>query len=194
MLTEFEKRAFYFLNWTLLFYVSRQLEILPLPESPDAIQFGPDAQWMKLRDALYDNPALFGRYADDNPEGLPDELLDEVRSWRHFLRSDFIYYKSIAKHAVFLDGKPPHLAYGVLAPNKPIEQVLDRQPPVPVQAVLLPFRGRIVYDGRLSSWPIELGPGLRAALADDYRKAVAQRGVITSLPRRVLHIDEGRRD
>jgi hypothetical protein len=192
VLTEFEKRSFYFLTWTLLFYVSRQLDNLPRPISPDAIQFGPDAQWAKLRDALYDNPTLFDRYADANPEGLPAELLDEVRSWRHFLRSDFVYYKSIAKHAVFLEGKPPYLAYGVLAPNKPIEQVLGRQPPVPVSTVLLPFRGRIVYDGRIASWPVDLGPGIRAVLADSYRKTVAQRGVVTSLPRILLHLDEDR--
>ncbi|MFO7649805.1 MAG: hypothetical protein R6X13_00490 [bacterium] len=181
MLTEFEKRAFYFLNWTLLFYVSRQLEILPLPESPDAIQFGPEAQWMKLRNALYENPVLFERYADDNPEDLPDELLAEVRSWRHFLRSDFIFFKSLVKHAILLDGRPPHLAYGVLAPNRPLEAVLGRRPPVAVQAVLLPFRGRIVYDGLLSSWPVDFGPGIRAALNEDYRKAKAGRGIITSL-------------
>jgi hypothetical protein len=53
-----------------------------------------------------------------------------------------------------------------------------------VDTVLLPFRGRIVYDGHLAGPGMRLhfGGGIRRMLEDAYRQAKARSGIITSLP------------
>jgi hypothetical protein len=187
-----DRRLFYRLLWHLLYYTGHQLEVLPRPASPAAIESGPGDQWVKLREMLYQNPALFDRYADENPDRFTEVELAEVRSWRHFLRSDFLFLKQLKHYAVFLDSADPGLVFGVVAPNKPFALVYGRRPPIAVQTVLLPFRGRIVYDGLTSSWDVTFGPGIRSALTRDYRAAKERFGVITSLPRELLHLGEGR--
>ena len=50
------------------------------------------------------------------------------------------------------------------------------------QTVLLPFKGRIVYDGLMSSYNISFGPGIRRNLNEDFKEAKARHGIVTSLP------------
>jgi hypothetical protein len=53
-----------------------------------------------------------------------------------------------------------------------------------VTTMLLPFEGKIVYDGYLEMPGISLsfGGGVKRMLNDSYRDAKTQHGVITSLP------------
>ena len=51
-----------------------------------------------------------------------------------------------------------------------------------LQAVLLPFKGQIVYDGFLLPYRIFFGAGIRRSLNDEYQAAKARYGIITSLP------------
>ena len=48
--------------------------------------------------------------------------------------------------------------------------------------MLLPFQGKIVYDGLLSSHNVMFGAGSRRMLNDSYRAAKQRLGVVTSLP------------
>jgi len=51
-----------------------------------------------------------------------------------------------------------------------------------LKAVLLPFRGRIVYDGFRVPYRIILGGGIRRGLNDYYREAKHRFSIVTSLP------------
>jgi hypothetical protein len=63
-----------------------------------------------------------------------------------------------------------------------VEDVLYGQPlPVWVQAVLLPFKGRIIYDGLLMSRNIIFGSGIRGDLNETYQTARQNGQIIESL-------------
>jgi Domain of unknown function (DUF6398) len=51
-----------------------------------------------------------------------------------------------------------------------------------IKTTLLPFKGRIVYDGLMSGYNVSFGPGIRRSLNEAYREAKAHRGIITTLP------------
>ena len=51
-----------------------------------------------------------------------------------------------------------------------------------VEAVQLPFRGKIIYDGIISTLNITIGSGLRSGFEENLRTAKANNGIITSLP------------
>lgn len=53
--------------------------------------------------------------------------------------------------------------------------------PILVEAVLLPFRDQIVFDGILKPYRIIFGGGIRSNLNDVYRDAKERFGIITSL-------------
>ncbi len=56
-----------------------------------------------------------------------------------------------------------------------------RHPPVLVRAILLPFKGKILYDGLLQSHPILFGDGFRAVLGKTYMEARQSGQIVTSL-------------
>jgi hypothetical protein len=53
--------------------------------------------------------------------------------------------------------------------------------PVAVQAVLLPFDGKIIYDGLLNTYSVTFGSGIRRSLDIASRNAQEREGIITSL-------------
>jgi hypothetical protein len=50
-----------------------------------------------------------------------------------------------------------------------------------VTTVLLPFRGKIIYDGLVSGYNITFGGGIKRTLNEEYKQAKEAFGIITSL-------------
>jgi hypothetical protein len=57
-----------------------------------------------------------------------------------------------------------------------------RQLPVFVKAVLLPFKGKIIYDGLLQGYNLFFGRGISSGLKETYLAAKQQGRIIDSLP------------
>src|SRR5262249_36422498 len=110
-----------------------------------------------------------------------DEL-DIVRSWRHLVHGKFYVFRQLKKYMVFLSADRQPIAYGVLALTQPFEELVGPYLPVLTQTVLLPFQGRIVYDGLMSSYRISSGPGLRRARNERLGGPTARHGMVPSLP------------
>jgi hypothetical protein len=53
--------------------------------------------------------------------------------------------------------------------------------PVYVKTVLLPFKGKIIYDGFLEGYNILFGQGISGSMSDTYRAAKQQGKIIESL-------------
>ena len=63
----------------------------------------------------------------------------------------FYVFRYLKKYTVFLtSGGSPNKAYGVLGLADPMEQVIGPYLPRLITTVLLPFKGRIIYDGLIS--------------------------------------------
>ncbi len=173
-----DRDLFYRLLWHLLLYANQQLELLPQVTSPEALSKIDEETWRRLRDELYKHPDLFDSFVGANPFHFSDDDLAIVRSWKGFLRGEFFVWRYLRKYTVFLSDDSR--AYGVVAPNKPFEMMLGPHLPVAVEAVLLPFRDRIVYDGLIASYSVSFGPGIRRMLSDSYRRAKKREGIVTS--------------
>lgn len=64
----------------------------------------------------------------------------------------------------------------------PLDEVLPSYVlPQMVQAVLLPFKGKIIYDGLLSGYNVHFGGGIRSNLNRIYTIAKQRERIITSL-------------
>jgi hypothetical protein len=181
MKLSFDDGALFFrVSWHLLFYVSRQLELLPRIAGPDEMAHLADETGRRLREGLYKHPQLFDQFAGENPFGFGPDELAVARSWRQFIKGRFIVWRYLKQCTVFLDEGRPVRAVGVLALSKTFEEMLGPGLPVMVESVLLPLRDKIVYDGQFASCAVRFGPGLRQAMNDAYREAKRRDGVITS--------------
>lgn len=177
-----DAELFFRLNHELMYFVNQRLKILP-EDAGSAILFGtlsPDLQ-VKVRDAFLNHRELLTAFVEENPAGLDAEELETIRSWQHLVTGKFFVYRYLAKHAVFLTTTKPAVAYGVVALHEPLEAVVCARLPVMVEAVLLPFKGRIIYDGLMKRFSISFGGGIRRGLDETYREAKAEQGIITCL-------------
>jgi hypothetical protein len=62
------------------------------------------------------------------------------------------------------------------------EDLVGHRLPHLCKTVLLPFQGRIVYDGMLAGYNVRFGSGIRRRLKESYDAARQRQGIVTSLP------------
>ena len=174
------------LHRCLLFFVNERLQILPdqIDGPEDIARLAPE-QLILVREAWLQTrahaQAQIDAFVEQNPFDFAPDELDIVRSWRHYVAGEFILQKQLARHAVFVTLSDSPKAYGVVALSETFEQILCRRLPLMVEAVLLPFRDIIIYDGLMSTMNVSFGSGIRRSFNETYQQAKA-RGIITRLP------------
>jgi hypothetical protein len=134
----------------------------------------------KARDKLLDHIDLIDDFVDENPYQFREKELFNVLKWEHFISDKFFVERDLKNYTVFLNDGDPLKAYGVLGLTDEIIEMIPYPLPVYVSAVLLPWKGQIVYDGLISTYNVVFGGGIRKSLKESYRQAKAQ-GIITSL-------------
>ncbi len=182
-LTFDEGNEFYDLYAALLSFVNRKLKVSveQFSDSEEYISTPPEAR-VVIRDALFAHRELIDDFVKDNPTNLKAEHLEIVVNWKRAVVGKFFVFRYLKKYAVFLTGDgSPKKAYGVLGLADALEQVIGPSLPRLVTTVLLPFRGKIIYDGLLSGYNISFGGGIKRMLNDEYKQSKEAFGIITSL-------------
>lgn len=173
---------FFKLYSALLAYANRRLKVVDGVDTPERFMKAGREKQVKIRSALYDNLTLIDSFVRENPFDYSRDELDVVAGWRHLVKGTFYLLRYLKKYAIFLNDIEPARAYRVLALTNSFDEVLGLDPPIRLEAVLLPFKGQIVYDGFLAPYSIFFGRGFREDLNQEYREAKDRFGVITSLP------------
>ena len=169
---------FFRLQKSLMLYANEQLEVLPRVRTEAALERISMEDRVRLRDALYNRPELIADFVAANPSRLSAEELAIVASWKRFVSGEFYIVRFLKRYAVFLTAESPPQAYGVLGLTEEIEEVFfTLRPPIYIRTVLLPFKGRIVYDGLAQTYNVLFGSGIRGGLNEDYQ-AIRERGEI----------------
>jgi len=178
-LTKDDAALFFRLMWDLQFYVNRKLNILPdIGSAEDYARLGREAK-RQVRDALYQHPDLIDDFVAENPANLSFDELQIIQSWKHHVAGSFFILRFLKRYAVFILSDK---VYGVLGLYDSLQDIFHGQPlPIWAEAVLLPFKGRIVYDGLLISRNIIFGAGIRGDLNETYQAARQNGKIIESL-------------
>lgn len=168
------------LMWKLQYFVNLKRRIIRNIAPPDYVHL-PGEERMKVRNALWEHPELIDAYVQENPDALPEETLEIVRKWRGFIQGTFFLFRHLKKGSIFIGGEGNQV-YSVQGVTQPLEEIMPSEIlPQMVQAVLLPFKGCIVYDGLLTSYPVRFGGGIRSNLNRDYSTAKRKERIITTL-------------
>lgn len=176
-----ETERFYRVWFPLLHYVNVQRHLVASFPATWTHETIPPSDVAALRDALWADDALRERFLTENPARLPPADLELVASWQHRLAGKFFIERYLKKHTIFLSERSPAHAYGVLGLVSPIEDIVGPYLPIYVQAVLLPFDGRIIYDSLVTPYNVIFGSGIRNDLKAAYRDAQEREGIITTL-------------
>lgn len=178
-----EGRLFYKLYAALMCYVNRRLEIVSgeLVVPDEYLKLTPTKR-ADLRAVLFERRELIDDFIQDNPFRLSVEELELVHEWKCAVFGNFVVFRYLKKHTVLLEVGDDCRAYGVLGLADPLEKLVGSRLPQCVKTVLLPFQGRIIYDGVLHRVNLAFGGGIAQKLNECYREAKSRRGIITSLP------------
>jgi hypothetical protein len=178
-----DSKQFFKLHKALFFFVNQRLKVVePSVKSAGAIVALSPEDRIEVRDALIKRLDLIDAFVAENPFELSPEELRIVNSWHDLLAGQFYVVRFLKKHTVFRTAtREPTVAYGVMALSEPLELVIDQPLPFLCKAVLLPFHGRIVYDGVLSGYNIVMGSNIRRELNNAYNDAKKRHGIVTSL-------------
>ena len=177
-----ELRLFYKLYPSLLCFVNQRQGVTSTPfDVPEHFGRLPIEERLKLRDALVADIQLIDAFVSENPFELSQDELEVIRSWKDLVAGEFYVYRCLTKYTVFLTAGEPVVAYGVLSLVDSFEDLVGHRLPHLCQAVLLPFKGRIVYDGMLAGYNVRFGSGIRRRLKESYDAAKQRQGIVTSI-------------
>ncbi len=117
---------------------------------------------------------------EKNPDSLSAQELDLVSKWKRFVSGGFQIFRHLKNYTIFIGEKSQ--VYGVLGLYDNLDDLSPGRPlPTMVRAVLLPFKGKIVYDGMLEAYNIFIGGGIRTGLNEEYMAAKQNNRIVTTL-------------
>lgn len=175
-----ERKQFNKLFDSLLSYINNKNKIMEGLERPEDLYDQDPEEVERLKSRLYSDPNQIDSYLWENPDSFPLEKLEIISSWRHFVKGRFYIVRFMKSHAVFLDEGHPPKAYGVKGLAMPWDLVTNL--PRIVEATLIPFRGKIIFDGSFSCYNLFFSPEMKRNVLECFRQAKANYGIITSLP------------
>lgn len=163
----------------LLFFVGYYTEILDEEKDfEDFIRMSFREKFV-CRDAFLENSTkLLTEYIGDGSE-IPEEQLSILEGFRKSIHGQFVLLKCFSEHAIFKsieNGK----FYAVNALNDPFDKLIANYPVI-LELNILPFKGKIIYDGFIKGGQIKIGANIKKSLIEEYKQAKKNKEIITTL-------------
>lgn len=166
----------------LLDFVNKKYRIHPRAGTLTDPKDLPGKKIFAIREKLWENGTLIDEYLDQWDIGLPEREAAIIATWKKRLSGKFIILKQLKKQAILLHAEEGGGVYGVQGLYSSLaETVPGNMLPLMVEAVLLPFEGRLIYDGFLLPYPVHFGGGCRRDFNQQYQRAKERGEVITSI-------------
>ena len=182
-LPEQDAKLYFDLMWSLQSFVNNKLELIPAVQTLQEYENLPSEDKLKIRDAVFENPAVIDEFVQLNPSQLSEDHLIVVGQWKNFVKGKFYIERYLKKYAILIGEDN---VYGVLGQYSSLEEMIHKSHlPMYIEAVLLPFKGHIIYDGLFQSYRMYFGRGIKTDLKEQYMRAKQRNEIITSFEENV---------
>ena len=176
-----ECRLFYETWFGLMGFVNKQKHVIKpeiKPEYPNSIS---DVLIHKVREVLWEEPELIDEYINETE--LSQEKTDILKLWKtNHKKGMFFILEYQPEYAVAIapNEKGEDRLYGIKGISNSLANTLRQKLPASIETVLLPFKGKIIYDSFIGALSISYAEGAKAAFREMCDKA-AEHGIITNL-------------
>ncbi len=178
-LCEYEANHFFDLMWSLQCFVNTKLEIIPGIKTLEKYTDCGMEEKFKVREAVFADTTIIDEFIQQNPQKFSQEDLRLVSNWKNFVAGKFFIERLLKKHTIFIVEEE---VYAVLGLYQGLDEMFHPSHlPTCVEAILLPFNGKIIYDGLLLPYNIMFGSGIKRDLKECYMAARKTGNIITSL-------------
>lgn len=179
-LTQEDIDLFFKLHPALMQFVNQRLRIFPNIKTAEELRTSGVENVNRVRTELWEKPEYITDFISENPDNLSEDEIAIVAGWKYFLKGKFYIFRHLKKYSIFLTEAEPTKSYGVCSLNTPLSEMFW-MPPVYTEAILIPFREHIIYDGILYPYSITFGPGFRFDLNESYRESKNKFGIIEQI-------------
>jgi hypothetical protein len=174
-----EATLFFELMWPLQFFVNQRQKILPAVQTLENYIALPMEEKIKVRDVLFASKEWIDTFVKENPRDLPEDKLLMISKWRDFIKEDFYIERFLKKYAIFIGSEDR--VYSVCGLYDGFDKMIHPSNlPLYVHTVLLPFAGKIIYDGVFQGYNIHFGSGISSSLKETYLIAKQKNRIIES--------------
>ncbi len=178
-LSKQEAELYYELMWALQFFVNQRLNLLPSVNTLKDYAICTAEEKFKVRKALFENKKWFDLFVKENPQQFSEDNLSIIKSWQNFIRGEFYIERFLKKQAIFI--AQDNRVFGVCGILDGFDEMIHPSNlPLLVRTVLLPFSGRIIYDGLFEPYSVMFGSGIRGDLKETYLRAKQKNRIIES--------------
>lgn len=174
-----DAKLFYKLNWGLLFYINQKYSVIKGLTSPNFVDQDSN-KIVNLQKKAYKSD-IIDSFISKNPFSFTDKELEIINRWKDYIEGKFFIISHTKDYTIFLHSEKEAKAYGVLGLFSEIKNILPPYVPLMCWTILLPFKGKIVHCGVITSQSIYFGSGIKKSIEEDYQKAKSKFGIITSL-------------
>jgi len=177
-----EAEIFYKIMNELIYFSNQRFKLVenfPRPEK---------ARWEqedihKITERIFAKPEIITSFCSENPALLSKEILEIANSWKRFVKDKFVVFSNKGK-TIFLSSEKDAKSYEV---NGICEEILELLPfePIMVEAILIPFKGKITFIGSFRIFPISFGGGFKKGLKTDFEISQNKFGIISSFDSKI---------
>lgn len=170
---------FYNIWLNLLDYTNAKYKIAPkLKSLAKSSQVNPE-DIFPIKNKLWNDNTVLDDIITLNPFKFSEADLSIINSWKNRISDKFILLKHLKNYSIFMDN---HNIYGVTGIVSPLDEMFPSFAlPLMIDAVLIPFEGKIIYDSILIPYQISFGSGAKKDFQENYRILKNKLGIITSL-------------
>ncbi len=180
-LSQSECNLFYETWYGLMGYINKQKKIIDAvikPVYPNSV--GDDLIY-KVREVLWANPNIISDYLDSAK--LSEEKVRILKSWRDYHKKGSFFlaeYKPDYAIVIAADEQKEDRLYAVKGISRSLSDVMQRELPIQLETVLLPFKDKIIYDSLMNLMPVVFVGNAKKELMKIYENA-HKHGIITKL-------------
>jgi len=182
-LTQQEITQFYKLWCALIWGINETKNIVPKFEKPVYGKPMAQAPFIAIRAELWENPGWIDEFISNNEFGDLTEIdLGILADWRkNFVKDRFVIMKHLKKYAILMTMEEDAVLYGVCGISNPLSESVPYSLPVMVEAVLLPFKDKIIYDSFIVPYSVSFGKGMRNSFKQAFDTAKEKVGIIENM-------------
>lgn len=181
-LSEDEAKVFYKLWLGLLEYTNKKYKMnSKLKKLVSAKSINPQ-DLIPIKNKLWEDKNLIDEYLDKYSDLHSYDEIEILKDFKRNIPNKYIIFKHLKKYTIFMSTDGDVKSYGVVGISNPIDEMFPSYAlPIYVDAVLLPFRGKIIYDSLILPYNIFLGSGIKKGLNEEYRNSKGSYGIITEI-------------
>jgi len=181
-LSESDSSRFYKIWLGILEYTNQKHKTAPKLKAIRTANSLNPAELVPIRDVLWQNTEIIDEFIQRNPYSFDQKDLFILASWKRRVPGKFIMLKHLKNYTVFMNTEDGGKLYAVTGIIDSLDVMFHSSHlPLFLEAVLIPFENKIIYDSLLMPYSIHIGSNMRKSFNEEYRDSKKKHGVLTTL-------------